>query len=67
MGQRAQTFALKIQGGDIPTAVENPIMCLVKQYDNSNQYVNNCKRFELLCVEGLAKAYKLGLSGKFKT
>ena len=56
-------FQLKIQGEEIQSIVGNPIKCLGKWFDDTLQDVNNSKRLERQCIEGLTNIDKTGLPG----
>ena len=65
-GKVWQSTALKVQGVEIPSLIDNPVKCLGKWFDITLGDANNTQRVKQQLQEGLKKIEKTSLPGKFK-
>ena len=65
-GKVVQNTALKVQGVEIPSLIDNPVKCLGKWFDITLGDANNTQWVKQQLQEGLKKIEKTSLPGKFK-
>jgi hypothetical protein len=65
-GKVVQNTALRVQGVEVPSLIDNPIKCLGKWFDITLGDANNTQHVKQQLQEGLKKIEKTSLPGKFK-